>query len=733
MAYRIYIGSVSQPDYYFEQKDSFSVKTTQKVALVGKELSIDTFEPVVQDDITHLIDAYHFRSSDGQEIVTDVGEQYVIDVGEETNESGLISLEYGTPVWYFRDNELIGNFYYSKTDRIARNQYRLNCVSAIGLLDKMQHGGGLFTATTFQTVLDHILASDMHGTGNPVIRYAIDDDVASLPVSGWFGKDTKRNNLYKLMFANGVNIIKNVDSREEYNGIPRFTFIYTAPSSPTRIETAQVYEQGTQEYGKPYSKVSVTEHTYTPLTSENPVTLFDNSTGTSVTDEEIWFSNAPIIVSTLAVEGSLTVVSATVNSAVVRGNGKLTGVPYTHTTRVLESIVSGGDSEKTVRVENCTMVNSINSENLLNRLKAYYQPTGLIRIIKNGIVYTDQRCGKPYQFTTPFDETETAYLMKMDINASEVFKAECEWRENYVPAGQAGLYQHVIILDADTYAEDGGTFEWPDGEAPEECKVVIIGGGTGGGSGWPGKNGGDARTYTNIEQTADLSAIYYGAEGGDGGNGGSGGSPGRVKIVTIENPAASYSYTIGTGGEGGAATGFIKDTVAELRRALENENPGETYTDAQIEALIAQESSNWNGSPNAGSVGTASTFGSYSSADNDGYVPQGGVYEPHTDRYFALNGNAGIKGGKGGARKVQTGSTFNWITDGEDVADLDGTVYHGGSTGEALRVVQGLPEGKILAYGGNGAGAAVGIDRSTHEHINGLHDQETDWYVEFDE
>jgi hypothetical protein len=107
--------------------------------------------------------------------------------------------------------------------------------------------------------------------------------------------------------------------------------------------------------------------------------------------------------------------------------------------------------------------------------------------------------------------------------------------------------------------------------------------------------------------------------------------------------------------------------------------------------------------------------------------------------YIALYGNDGIHGGKGGARKVQSNGTFNWTTDGEDVSALDGTLYRGGATGRLLTSVSGLPEAPIKAYGGNGAGAAVGIgrDRVTPEmglllypHINGASDQQTSWYVE---
>ena len=737
---QIYIGSLTDPDYYFENDQIKLCPTAQAVALVGQELSIDVFSPVVSDSEENLLDILHFRSSDGQEIQTGVGQIYAVDTANSGTGSDLINLEYGTPVWCYHEGELVGKFYINTVNRQARNKYQLNCVSAIGLLEKKRHGGDLYTASTFGVVLAHILADGLHGQGSPVIDYVIDDDVASLPVSGWLPYASKRSNLYQLIFANGVNIIKN------YDGRPRFTFVYTATEgNSAAIETGNIYDGGSVEYTKPYSKVSISEHTYTAITDVEPVTLFDNSTGTAVSNEEIWFDNAPIIVSSLAVEGGLTIVSATVNSAVISGNGKLTGIPYTHSMRTVSRSNVLVSEEKTVSVEDCTMVNLINSENLLNRLYAFYCPADFIKKITNAIIYGAERCGKAYRFKNPYGEIETAFLASMGITASSVNKAECEWHSNYSPAGQAGLFQHVVILTPvwDEENEEWvyeGDWEVPDGVT--EFKAVLISGGTGGGSGWPGQNGEDARTYTDIEQTADLSAVWYGAEGGDGGAGGAGGSPGRVKVFSVANavPGTEYHYVLGQGGEGGAATGFIPDTVNELRNALENENPDTEYTDAQIEAMIAQEDTDWiidptdpNYGPNAGTDGTATTFTdgttTWSTADNDGYTPTGGVYEPINDNFYALAGKVGIRGGKGGARKVESNNNFNWVTDGEDVTGDDGTVYHGGSTGHSLTSVDGLSEAKLIAYGGNGAGAAVGIDRLTHEHINGGSDQETDWSV----
>ena len=44
-------------------------------------------------------------------------------------------------------------------------------------------------------------------------------------------------------------------------------------------------------------------------------------------------------------------------------------------------------------------------------------------------------------------------------------------------------------------------------------------------------------------------------------------------------------------------------------------------------------------------------------------------------------------------------------------------------------MMDGLPECTFTAYGGNGAGAAVGVDRADHPDMDGKVDQEASWEV----
>ena len=155
--YKIYVGSLTDPLYYFEQATSFGAVSTQRVNLIGQELTIDTFEPVVMDNIDNLVNVRIFRSSDGKEIIVGAGEIYATKINDGVSLSGLIDLEYGTPVWYYYEETLIGKFYYQKTGRPGSNKYKLHCVSVVGLLDKMMHDGGLYPTATFGDILENIM------------------------------------------------------------------------------------------------------------------------------------------------------------------------------------------------------------------------------------------------------------------------------------------------------------------------------------------------------------------------------------------------------------------------------------------------------------------------------------------------------------------------------------------------------------------------------------------------
>lgn len=167
-------------------------------------------------------------------------------------------------------------------------------------------------------------------------------------------------------------------------------------------------------------------------------------------------------------------------------------------------------------------------------------------------------------------------------------------------------------------------------------RIILCQGGQGGGGGYDGANG-----------TRD--------SGGAGGAAGAAGNPGKLFIADIAvTPGQSFAVTIGAAGTGGTAN-----------------------TD--------------------GSDGGETTFGSYSSAN--GEMPVSGYYDIFEDKYYAVAGEEGIPGGKGG------GISSQQYVYGESVT-ADGQTWTGGRSSRPVGNWTGAGGGGA-SYGANGADAST--------------------------
>ena len=167
-------------------------------------------------------------------------------------------------------------------------------------------------------------------------------------------------------------------------------------------------------------------------------------------------------------------------------------------------------------------------------MASYY---GQSYIVKNSIVLTDENNGGYYKFTSPFNETVYGFLKRITQSVTSIAKADCEFVCNYTPTAVGEGFNRFVLLTG------SGTWETPADvlQADEpRIRIVLIGGGQGGESGYAGEKG------QNVpKDTADSTRKY-------GGNPGNNGASGKVYQITIDNPAASYTYSAGSGGAGGA-------------------------------------------------------------------------------------------------------------------------------------------------------------------------------------
>ena len=560
---RIIIGAdVNNPLYTFDNATIEECVCVLSSALVGDQIAVDQLMPVVYSASYVQV---NFVPSGSDQLITSDGKVFKCFSGEQ---GFLDTLPYSTPIWYFSNGVLMGKFYSQRVVRSAKTYFDIVAVSAIGILDGQDHYGGLYTGQTFQSVAGDIIGDQF--------AFSCADNVANIQIFGWLPIGTRRSNLHQLLFACGVSLGKDA------NGDIYFKF----PDAETYkdIPENRIFLGGSIDYMTPATTANVTEHAYLQLSTDQTVTLFDNTDGSGVAVNTFVKFSEPV--RGLAVTGSLQIAESGVNYAIVNGTGTLTGRPYTHTTKVVSRSVPGVTSaEKAVSVTDATLVSVANSENVAQRVLSYYSSA---KTISSDIVLTNEKPGDLISFVNPYEEPELAFLSSMEINASSFLRASCELVTGYVPAGQGNNYTEAVVLT--------GEGEYTFDSDVTAAMAVLIGGGDGAESGGSGTDADNGTT------------LYYEPEIGYGGLAGKRGLGGRIYTVKLTNVSGNkYAYKCGANGAGGIANG--------------------------TENVVA------------GTVGANTTFGNHSSAS--GERSETGYANLFTGEVYALPGLDGVPGGDG--------------------------------------------------------------------------------------
>lgn len=456
-------------------KDIDSINTNESVSIPGGDLPYDIFEAQVRNEY-------------------------------------VPNLKYGSLVEHYFDDSLVGKYYLDTLERNSKYAYTLKCISAVGLLDGEYSNGGLYRDVSFATVVSEII-------GNR-IPYSVSSNLSGLKIYGWLPRDTMRNNLQKLLFATNVHITKDVSGNVVFDYLTTTTDSYG-------ISGNLIYSGGSEEYPALVTKLTLTEHSFYYADLEDEVSLYDNTADDPVSNEYIYFSNAPIYVPSLRVEGGLTIQESHVNYAKVSGNGILYGKPYTHNTIDIFRTANTGVKTNEVVTSDDTLVSIANGDNIADRLMSYYSSAKKISV---DMVYRGQKCGLRYNAYNAFDElNRNVYLSSIKKIFSSFIKASCEFISGYTPSQNGNVYSTCVRLT--------GSGAWNKPSGVSKIRIVLIGGGNGGSSGYAGTAG----------------SSEYEFRGGVGGDSGIPGNPGKIFVTTISNPAASYIYSCGSGGSGGSA------------------------------------------------------------------------------------------------------------------------------------------------------------------------------------
>lgn len=621
------MNKITYRNLTFTHADLVEGNCNTQHAMTGESLACDTLDFVVYSETDPLFIA-NFLTADGETFLTSDEEIFqCIDA------KPLTDFIPGDVIQYYIDDVLINRFYLTSVKREGRGLYRFSCVSAIGLIDKSYHAGGIYAGTDIGDVLAEIFDG---------LDYEIDPLVQTIKLYGWLPYDTKRNNLQQITIATALSI------RTKSDGTIRITALTSDIKGSFGADRCVV--GGSVDAGSPCTAVQVTEHAFTESTEE--ITLCDES---FVTTKLILF---PEPAHTLSITGG-TIISSGANYAIIEGAGTvvLTGKKYLHTIkRVAVGNVSGSASDNVLTVSNATLVTTLNSFAVAEKLYSAFSPP---TTVKQDVLFGSERVGDVVSVINPYTAvTEKACARKMDIHFGNLTTATGEFVVDYEPSGVITGYQHKEVLTS------GQTWVVPEGVT--EIRAILIGGGQGGQGGYNGASGGNGSrlpTTWGEHDGVDYVTEYFNGAGGAGGVGGLGGAGGNVVdagAITV-TPAQTISVTIGAGGAGGASNG------------------GE------------------------GSAGGDTTFGAFST--NGGTPPPTGYADILEGSIYGISGQQAPDGatgrGKntyGASRIVEVGLAPVYLVDGGKVE-----VLNGAQGNSSWLLIQSF---RLYGIGGSGGGAS---------------------------
>lgn len=578
-------------------------------------------------------------------------EPNTLSVTVETESKALLSFEIDDPVTYFyRDNKR-GTFYLQSVTQVAWNKYDLYATSAIGLLLKRVHRGGIYSGTSAESLLSSICGP---------IPFRMQTRFSSSKLYGWLPyvkppASSARDNFMKVLFALGATVTEDLDGalkiEELWDGV-------SGDAQKNRMgQGASVVREGK------VTSVSLIEHQW--VQGGDQTDLFE---GTAAQGTEIVFDE-PMY--NLTASGFSILERGANYAKLSAGSGTLRGTAYVHNTRLIETKILNSSTENVISVEDQTLISLVNSSGAAKRLANYYK---CLETIDAPLVYNLENPGELLTTYHPFDKTNVSACIKTEeITMSNKLKSQSTLLVGFTPIRQEGSesYEYHVVLTG------SGTWTVPEGTT--SVRAVLIGAGGAGFDGSPGGDStetweGDEIKTTRINLTApttsasDSSNVSNRGAGtpGNGGAGGAAGTPGKVYEVTFSPSSGSrISYACG-----------VKGT-------------------------------------SNGALGGATTFGSYSS--NSGSTSSAGYTDIITGITYAKSGDSGADGGKGGsgADGESVGDVSGGKQEPSGSATRSDSDTQRASSSNMYMDIDATANFSLGAAGGGGAGGNSGSNSGT--------------------
>lgn len=461
-------------------------------------------------------------------LIADELQADTIELEVKCSDKNIVVFTGNAPLQYYRENILRSTYYVQSIKRIGGDKYTISADSAMGLLMKRLHAGGIYTGQTVKEV-----TSEICGNISILVKTVFSDT----KLYGWLPyckppKSSARNNLAQVLYAIGAALTT------DNNGVLRVEPLWDGTSSS--IGETRLYFDGSVETEKSISAVTVTEHQYIAGTDEKE--LFS---GTSQQGDIITFSEP---MHSLTATGFTILESGANYAKISSGSGSLKGKTYIHNTRLVTQTVTENAAENVKSVTDATLVSLVNSSAVAKRLADYYKCR---ETITNGIVSGQEKPGHVVSVYHPYDkQMVSACIVSLDTTMSGTLKSEMAALVGFLPPQpeSSEYFDERVLLTG------SGTWTVPEGVTT--YTKVLIGGGQGGKCGANGSSAEARASWTETDDgTTDSRRRYVYVPRGEGAPGGDAGDPGaggKVLVETVINavPGAKVPYACGVGGVG---------------------------------------------------------------------------------------------------------------------------------------------------------------------------------------
>ena len=567
----IRFGDPDSPLFEFRKRQIVSITDDKQTTLIGEELKIDTLTPVVRFTVIQpepLID------SEGVPLVDSLGAPLVA-----YGTGDLRLLPHGTKVTLYEvygDEETLKAVYFvDDVERIAKDQYQINCMSIIGRLQEQKFVGRRFINEPLHDVI-----SDLLGDIVPDL-IVFSPYLVAQRVSNFIPNCTRREALYHLMLAYGIGLMS-------YGDVLYFRPVGEIGNAEV-IPDDRIYINGKVTYPSPPSSVQVTAHywDYDPgeAVGWEEHVVFDNTATMEpanndlVTVDFLYFAYRIETVSSDALYTDFDVGLADAQFSpgefhVIGGIGKLVLISPPRIDTIYELINPDAEVERVISVTDEMLISPYNAPNVARRLMDYYKNG---KIIEQAIILDQELCGNMYEFDDAFDEHETAAMTSMQTVYSGVTKANCRLVAGINPAIDFP-YTNYSRYDQDQTIDLSAL----KARGIREIGILLVGGGQ------AGFDGGNGEAGENTEPPASGDFILRGGKGGRGGRGGNGG---KTKFVQLDiTNITSLTLTVGAGGtangeEGGVTA--ITYTESGVQHTIDSDD-GESFAAGTINPLSGE-------------------------------------------------------------------------------------------------------------------------------------------------